>query len=398
VEEGEEVIDVAEYYGSEELAQTTAIRYIQLKHSTLRTTDPWTWSGLEKTLRGFAKRYEAFRQRSDAAAFVGKLEFSFQSNRPIGTNETDTLEDIANGAPARHAGGLAKLEEFSSLSGAELAAFCKLVTLGSRQDGLWEQRNTLTQDLGGYLADADFDSPTQLKELVARRASSEGTANPVIRKMDVLRALGTDEGRLFPAPCLIEEMEGAVPREQEPEIADGIINANRSPVIIHAAGGVGKSIISTRIHLGLPTGSLSVIYDCFGKGQYRSASTYRHRPKDALVQIANELAGKGLCHPLIPTPKADATAYVKAFLHRLRQSISSLRAENPDALLCVAVDAADNAEIAAQEIGESRSFVRDLLHEQMPDGVRLVVLCRTHRQHLLDPPPNAPSIELRPFS
>ena len=398
VEEGEEVIDVAEYDGSEELAHTTAIRYIQLKHSTLRTTDPWTWSGLEKTLRGFAKRYQALRQRPGAGACVGKLEFWFQSNRPIGADETETVEDLANGAPERHPAGLAKLEAFTGLSGPELAAFCKLLRLDGGQDALWAQRHILTQEVSGYLADADFDAPTQLKELVARKASSEGRANPAIRKMDVLRALDTDEDRLFPARRLIEEIEGAVPREQEPEIARSIANANHSPVIIHAAGGVGKSISSTRIHLGLPTGSVCILYDCFGNGQYRSASTYRHRPKDALVQIANELAGKGLCHPLIPTTNADASAYLRAFLHRLRQSIASLKAENADALLCIAVDAADNAEIAAQEIGESRSFVRDLLREQMPDGVRLVVLCRTHRQHLLDPPPNALCIELRPFS
>ena len=116
-------------------------------------------------------------------------------------------------------------------------------------------------------------------------------------------------------------IEGAVPREQEPEIANGIINANHSPVIIHAAGGVGKSISSTRIHFGLPTGSVCILYDCFGKGQYRSPSAYRHRPKDALVQIVNELASQGLCHPLIPTANADMSAYARAFLHRLRHLV-----------------------------------------------------------------------------
>jgi hypothetical protein len=398
IEEGEEVIDVAEYYGSEEFTRATAIRYIQLKHSTLRTTDPWTWSGLEKTLRGFAKRYEVLRQRSGAGAFAGKVEFWFHSNRPIGTNETETVKDIANGTLARHPDGLAKLEKFAGLSGPELAAFCGLLRLDGRQDGLWEQRNILTQGVNGYLADADFDAPTQLKELVSRKAASEGMANPAITKMDVLRALNTDEDHLFPARCLIEDIKGTIPREQEPEIVGSIIKANHSPVVIHAAGGVGKSISSTRIHLGLPRGSVCIVYDCFGKGQYRSASAYRHRHKDALVQIANELAGKGLCHPLIPTPKADAPAYVKAFLHRLKQSTASLKAENADALLCVVIDAADNAEIAAQEIGESRSFARDLLREAIPDGVRLVVLCRTHRQHLLDPPPNALCVKLRPFS
>jgi len=40
--------------------------------------------------------------------------------------------------------------------------------------------------------------------------------------------------------------------------------------------------------------------------------------------------------------------------------------------------------MAAEEIGEARSFVRDLIREQLPDGVRLVALCRTHRQEYFD--------------
>ena len=106
----------------------------------------------------------------------------------------------------------------------------------------------------------------------------------------------------------------------------------------------------------------------------------------------------GLCHPLIPTVNADPAAYLRAFVHRLKQSITSLRAEHPDALLWVVIDAADNAQMAAEEISEPHSFARDLLREQMPDGVRLVMLCRTHRQDLLDPPPHVPRLELKPFS
>jgi hypothetical protein len=56
VEEGEEKIDVAEYHGSQDLAHATLVRYIQLKHSTLRQAHPWTPSELKDTLTGFAMR------------------------------------------------------------------------------------------------------------------------------------------------------------------------------------------------------------------------------------------------------------------------------------------------------------------------------------------------------
>lgn len=49
----------------------------------------------------------------------------------------------------------------------------------------------------------------------------------------------------------------------------------------------------------LKYGSLCISYDCFGAGSYRNRSEGRHRHRDALVQIVNELASKGLCNPLI---------------------------------------------------------------------------------------------------
>ena len=395
---GEELIDVGEYYGSENLEEATLIRYIQVKHSTVRTDKAWTPSELEKTFRGFAERYKALQQHLRTVDLDSKLEFWFVSNRPISTEFLEAIHDAAERVPARHVDVLKKLEQFTSLSGTALASFCRLLRLEGNQEGLWDQQNLLAQDVSYYLVDADVDAPIQLKELVTKKALSTSADNPAITKMDVLRALKTDETRLFPAPCFIKGLENAVPREQEPELFQAIVQASAIPIIAHAAAGVGKSVFATRIKLGLPTGSSSVLYDCFGNGQYRSASGYRHRHKDALVQIANELASKGLCHPLIPSPHADPSDYMRAFIYRLKQSITSLRSKNPQALLCIIIDAADNAQMVAKEIGEARSFVRDLIREQLPDGVRLVVLCRTHRQEYLDPPPNTLRLELQPFS
>jgi len=305
---------------------------------------------------------------------------------------------VASAASPRHPVDQTKLETFTALDKSALAAFCQLLRFDDNQDGYWDQRNLLLQDATGYLADADVNAPLQLKDLVSRKASSEGSKNPAITKIDVLQALHTDEGHLFPAPCLIAQVDHVVHREQEHEIISQIIKAGVNPVVVHAAAGVGKSVFSTCIGSGLPTGSVAILYDCFGNGAYRSASSYRHRHEDALVQIANELAAKSLCHPLIPTSKAKPSDYARAFLARLNQSIASLRARHTDALLCIISDAADNAQMAADELCESHSFVRDLIREQVPAGVRLVFLCRTHRQEPLNPPPQALPIELQPFS
>ncbi|KZK75237.1 MAG: hypothetical protein A3K90_04235 [Pelodictyon luteolum] len=394
---GEEVIDIAEYFGSEDFQEARLVRYMQLKHSTLHASEPWTASGLEKTIQGFTKRYQELLRTFSTDELAAKLQFWFVTNRPIVSDFAEAVADAAAETIPRHPYELQKLERFSSLDGDFLTAFLKLLHFEDRQDDYWNQRNILFQDVSGYLPDTDVDAPLKLKELVNRRALSEGEQNPTITKMDVLRALSTDERLLFPAPCLIESLDGAVPRAQESDIMRAIFGA-AAPVIVHASAGVGKTVFANRIAQGLPDGSTCILYDCFGNGQYRNASGYRHRHRDALVQIVNELAAKGLCHLLIPSSHADAPSYVRAFIHRMNQAATLVRLTNPSSFLCIVVDAADNAQMAAEEIGEARSFVRDLIREKMPDNVRLVFLCRSHRQNYLDPPVNVIRCELAPFS
>ncbi|MBT9444555.1 MAG: hypothetical protein IV086_02510 [Hyphomonadaceae bacterium] len=395
---GTDLIDVGEYYGSEDLTEASLIRYTQLKHSTRRTESHWTPSELENTLAGFAKRYVRIAEKIGATVAVGKVEFSFASNRSIAANIVTAIEEGAQGRAYSKKPLGKKLERLSGLAGSEWSDFCKTLRFSDHEDGYWDLRNVLTQDVTGYLADADRDAPIQLKELVTRKALTESESNPMIRKHDVLRALNTDESHLFPAPSLVSSLHAAIPRAQERDLSERIVDAAERVVIVHAQGGVGKSVLANRIGLGMPPGSVTIVYDCFGNGQYRSASGYRHRHKDALVQIANELCSRGLCHPLVPTSRADPADYVKAFLHRLRQTIAILQEETPGALLCIVIDAADNAQLAAEEIGENRSFVADLIREGVPPGVRLVFTARTHRVSLLNAASTAFQYELEPFT
>lgn len=398
VEAGEEAIDVGEYYGNQNLEDARLVEYTQLKHSTVRAARHWTLSGLTTTLKQFSKRYIELRQRFGNEASQDRFRFQFVSNRPISPRLLATIEDARNGASVQHPSIFERLRQVTGLAAPVLSEFCKVLCLVGDREGYWDQRNILIQDVARYLVDADIDAPTQLKELVTRKALPESASNPAITKIDVLRACKTDEAHLFPAPCQIERAEALVPREQESTLANNIAKAGRLPVILHADGGVGKSVLSMRVGPHLPEGSVALVYDCFGNGQYRSPTGYRHRHKVALVQIANELASKGLCHPLIPTHNADSVDYLRAFLYRLQQCVTLIRGQNPKALLCIIIDAADNAQMAAEEIGESRSFACDLLREEIPVGVRVVAFCRTHRQELLDPPPHALRLELRPFS
>ena len=398
IEEGEELIDIAEYFGSTQIEHASCIKYIQLKHSTKRDDKTWTPSELEKTISGFAERYKALTEKFSVYDLGQKLEFWFVSNRPTNQSIDKAVKEIADHGKCQDQVVYQKLEKYTSLKGEDLTQFCKLLNFDGGQYGYWDQRNILTQDVACYLPNNDVNAPIRLKELVTKKALSESAGNPSITKMDILRELQTDIHGLFPAPSLAEILSQSISRHQEQGIIREIINTSGTPVVISADAGVGKTILSTRIGQALPSGSASILYDCFANGDYRNASGYRHHHKTALVQITNELSAQGLCHPLIPSSSADSSEYMRAFLYRVNQSITLLRAKNPDSLLCIVVDAADNAQMAAEELGEKRSFIKDLLRERFPEGVRIVALCRPYRQEMLALPPSTKLLRLDPFT
>jgi len=185
-------------------------------------------------------------------------------------------------------------------------------------------------------------------------------------------------------------------REQHDELKKKIANSNY-PVIIHAAGGVGKSVFCRQLVNSLDDDSLGIAYDCFGAGGYRNRSESRHRHRDALVQIVNELSAKGLCNPLLVQNSTLDNDILRKFLLEIDNSVKSLRKTVVKAQLFILIDAADNAEMAAKEFNQP-CFANELLREKIPDGCKLVLLCRTERISLLQPQSRILQLELNPFS
>jgi hypothetical protein len=395
LEEGDEVIDVAEYFGGTDFASASQVRYIQLKHSTLHADDEWTMAGLAGTLTGFAKRFNALEARGEKHA---KFQFVFATNRPISADIWNALEDARTKAAPRNKVASNGLAKYTGLSADKLAEFCALLQIEGEHGGFLAQRSALESDFRAYLPGADHEALLLLKDLVTRKATSEFSADRTISRLDVLRALNVEEEDLFPAVNKIEMPAAVVARDQEGDLVRAIVATTHHPLIVHADGGVGKSIFAMRIGERLPEGSATVVYDCFGNGEYRAPSHPRHMERQALVQVANELAASMYCQPLIPSSRADSAQFFRAFRRRLEQAVQTVRSQKPEAIVCVVFDASDNAEMAAAEAGDGPSFARRLLRESIPDGVRVVMLCRTHRRDLLAPPPGTVHLELKPFS
>lgn len=386
-------IDVAEYRGSTDPKTAIHIRYIQLKHSSRRTSKQWVASDLSDTFRNFAARYVALVTAFGADDVANRFSFEFVTNRPIAGSLEDGLAQLRSGEVGAKGRAAAKA---IGLPEEDATRFARILTLTSRAQDFLAQRALLHDDVSGYLPEADRDASLQMKDMVERRATTEFEHRPEINRFDVLKTLGSRLEDLYPAPLLIELPAAIVPRKQLRALADRILE-EESLSIVRADAGVGKSVLSTQLGSLLPPGSESFVYDCFGNGAYRSASGYRHRCRDGLVQIANELAGRSLGDPLIPTSKADSAAYMRAFKARVERAAALIHERSHEAVLCIIIDAADNAQMAADELHNGPSFAKLLVRELWPANVRIVLTARPHRVCYLEPPSSVPKLDLDEF-
>lgn len=391
---GNEVIDLAEYWGSSDIAHTDRVVYRQFKHSTRSADSPWTLSFLAKTLIGFARKYRTLK--ANHPAVLDRVQFEFVSNRPPAPSAIQALNDLRTGTPSLATTTIREQLE-KLITADDIAALCQRLVVDDRAPSLLKLRHLLDLEVADLLPGAPGEQSLLLREMISSRATSIAGDNPAVRRTDVLASLKTSEDQLLPAPNLIEPPTRPIDRPQFAEIATKIQNSPTAPTLVHGPGGVGKSVLAGALGQHLPSGSVTIVFDCFGNGSYRLLSAPRHRPKQGFVQLVNELASHALCDPLIPSATADDADYARAFVRRLTKAAKTVAATDPTALLTIIIDAADNAALIADEMGEY-SFVRGLLRERLPRNVRLVLTCRTERIDLLGLPADYQDIPLRGFN
>ncbi|SDR72234.1 hypothetical protein SAMN04488543_0205 [Friedmanniella luteola] len=390
---GDEVIDLAEYWGSSDIDNADQVVYRQFKHSTVHPDEPWTFSFLTKTILGFARKYRVLSR--DHPAALANVSFEFVTNRPIADSASILLEELRQAKSSRASDTVREKLE-SVIDGKDIARFAGQIKVDDQASSLRKLRALLAVQVADFLPGAPGDQDLLLREMIASRATSIVGHQPAVRREDVLAALKTSEDQLLPAPNLISARANSVNRHQFEHVSREIRSAQGRPVVIHGPGGVGKSVLSMTLERTDSPGSATFVYDCFGNGSYRRPSAARHQAKQGLIQLANEFASRALCEPLIPSATADDSDYARAFLQRLERAAAALAAGAPDALLTIVIDAADNAAMIAEDLGD-RSFVIGLLRESLPVNVRLVVTCRTERRHLLRLPANHLDLSLRGF-
>ncbi|MEW2009552.1 hypothetical protein AB0300_08795 [Microbacterium sp. NPDC078814] len=378
--DADEVIDVAEYFESD--SQQRVI-YSQLKHSSRRLSTEWSLSDFEDVISRFAAI--CADQIQHGSYPITAMTFRIVTNRPISASVSESVRAFLSGASENRS--TRALRRYTSVLGPNAHAFLARLELDDAEVGALGQVDLLTRESGGFLVAASSDLMLRLKEVVADRASSEKHAP--IRRSDVLVALRVDESELLPAPSALESVP-LIDRAEYFRLRNRILES-AGPYVVHAAGGVGKSSFSSWLGGQGRDGNEVVVFDSFAGGSYREVSQLRHDHRRGLTQLANELATRNLCDPLVPTG-ADDTQYMRAFLARVREAARVLSIRNK--YLIIVIDAADSAVLAAETQVGSRAFAPDLLRETMPDNVRVVLTARTERVELLKPPPQAIDLPL----
>ena len=399
-----QIADITLYYDGHQPTFENAKRthIVQIKYSVSNEAKEFRASDAKKTIQKFAETYREYKKRYGTKAVHDKLEFQLITNQPIYKPFRRAINDIACGLP--HTGEIEKqAKQFKSATGLDeeqLCAFAQKFTPLSRQESLPATKDELASLLVDWSATSDSVAKArlgQLRDLVRTKAGHAGTNQNFITRTDILAALQIgDQKDLLPCEPALADVGEVLEREQ---LADAIarIQTLSAPLLVHAAGGVGKTFFMDSLADKIRERHEVVFFDCFGGGAYRSPEDVRHLPKKGLIHIANTLAFRGLCDPILPDcPSVDVL--FGTFRRRLNQCVKTLSRMAPGRELVLFIDAIDNAEKAAHDCSDD-SFPVKLLESLDAEpilGVKLIVSCRTERK----PSTHAQCHEfaLRPFS
>ena len=384
-----QVADLVLYYGERpSFGDSRRTEIVQFKYSVSYENVDFRMSHAKKTVKKFARAYADFENEHGAKEVREKLRFQLITNRPAFPALTEAISGLAE--RTRLTGEAKKqadqFKRASLLDDEQLAEFAGKFSVAGLAGNLGDIKNDLSNILVDWSATRDAVASSRLgkmRDMVRGKAGSEGEGKNVITRMDVLATLGiAHEEELLPCPPNLPEVEEIVERGQLATALELIPELSK-PLLVNAAGGMGKTVFIQSLAEKLEEKNEVIFFDCFAGGAYRSPGDSRHLPEKGLVHIANELACRGLCDPIIPGGQ-DLQSLLRTFLRRLEQSASTIAKATPGRNLLLFLDAIDNAELIARKRGE-KSFPTLLLetfkHDKHdpPKNVKLIASSRSHR-------------------
>ena len=400
-------VDCTQYFGGRNATEAKHVRIEQLKYSAANPRRSWTVARLveggrrRSVLSRMAKAWKRLRTTGSATTSERVVLISNQAVDQKVLSAVHRAATVPLSIPKRRpsatAAPEARLAYATGLDAEDFRAFASALHFEAGAGSRFAFEEQVLRSIADWI-DLDVQRVvTGLKQFVRQRMLPESAGETITRE-SVLLHLGTsEESTLFPCRSEIALTDTPVSRAPVRKAVD-MLRAGVRCLCLHGGAGVGKTTALQEIEEALPAGSVMVKYDCYGGGGYLDPSALRHRPRDAFIQLTNDLAAR-LRLPLLLS-RHDGSDYPRLFSNRLKHAARALAARNPEALVVIAVDAADNAVVAAQERNPAEpSFVHDFVQlTKLPENTRFVVTTRTGRLETLRLPRSYWTREIQPFS
>ena len=415
-------IDLAEYYGGSNFTEAIKVVFSQLKYSTRRADENFTIGKLcqgKKGLKGsiiekLALAFKGYLDRYGRDFTLSKLKIKLVTNRPIQKNfeqKLDRIQSFLKNNPNqlkkfnllkkfdKLSEYINKLHSTSNLSSGEFTDFLRVLDFTDcGTESRFYQKHLLVKAISDIDSYEIRNQHNALYMLINEKMHPEKRNDNSITIDDIIYTFnGGSINNLFPVPPKFEKLDYFINREQLKDIVQEIKNADSQFICLHGGAGVGKSTILNSIKNQLPQNSPIIIYDCYGQGSYLNSDELRHLPQNAFLQIINDIS-KEIGTSLLLARNAPDNLLPIEFKQRLITGIKIIRKYNPDAVLSIIIDAADNSTIAAENKSQS-CFINYLTTlGELPDGCKILFTCRTSRIESLKLPENTKSITIKPFS
>lgn len=382
-----EIADLVRYHGATDVARAHRVTVVQFKYSIADADTAIRAADLASTLAKFAETDAELRAAHGSDHVLAVVRYEFATNRPIHENLRKAIAAVLAGTHetgdiARQAGQIVQALKYYSHTTADLLRRLELV--GSK-GSLTEAERAISTTLAAWSEPGDPDAEKRLlklRNLIRIKAGPGSETDKRVDRVAILAELEVEhEDRLYPTPDAFPEVEVVIQRQVLGDIV-ALAREVGPPLVVHAAGGMGKTVLMQGLADRLRTDGPVVLFDGFGAGRWRDPADGRHLPERTLVHLANLMAGQSLCDILLPV--TDITGLLRAFRRRLEQSVGAARRSRSDACVSLVLDAIDHAGLAAQDTATS-SFAHLLMRSMSVDpidGVRIVASCRTERLEL----------------
>jgi len=242
----EEVADLVLYYGNGDTFDTCeTLNTAQFKYKA--DGQAVTSSYLKKTIQKFAETINGYEKDASSENVDKKLSFSFITNCDFVEHLWEAIRHLQGGSKPSSSKGrrqLVNLRKWCEEKGADPVRLFERTSFQAATADLATHNRKLRRTLFDWSSGADVQSRArlfELAELVRDKAGSKGQRNNLIKREDVLDALGCDVEDLFPADTRFIDVGEFVLRPVNVQVSDLLRNSNVL-VFLCSDGGVGKTL------------------------------------------------------------------------------------------------------------------------------------------------------------